>query len=510
MLMNRRIQKDCESSCDYVLPDYMGDIRKVLTARAKCMPSPSFADDTGVSVGGSVEYEIIYADSENKLTAINTSSDYEFKSAVADASGAELIDSGRVSNLSVRITGPRKVSLRSVVNVSVTVSCEGGANIEGDGLGEGDNVERITRELEDMRVRRYSSGEREYAEQAERLRGVKSDEVEIIVSGGSVRISETEPVEGGVRIKGELIITALVRTPDEAVLMIRRAIPFEETVSTEGVGEGAFFTADGVVTSAAIGVNDDGEECVLVANAIAEFYVSAYSNEKVELTLDAYLPEFDSRCEYDEFSATSITACQNFELEIKEKYEREAIGLSDVSEVLCMACEVRSYSFERDEDGMRLVGEIAVSGIACEKNVDGSRSYMPIKMQVPFSENVNVSCQIGDGDRVDVNMDAVECTLLFDEGEALLKCTAAISLLVKREERVRALSLFERGEKLEDCCGYKITVYYPTCGEGLFDVAKKFHTTRARLALDNSLAEEALSSSDSPDSLLGVKRLIIK
>ena len=55
-----------------------------------------------------------------------------------------------------------------------------------------------------------------------------------------------------------------------------------------------------------------------------------------------------------------------------------------------------------------------------------------------------------------------------------------------------------------------VTVYYPRGGESLFDVAKKYKTTSLKIARDNDLSDQALSSFDTHDSLAGVKKLIIR
>ena len=67
--MDRRIQKECESGCEYILPDYMGDIKKILMSSARVVPSGKLAGGGNVEASGVVEYEILYADSEGKLTA---------------------------------------------------------------------------------------------------------------------------------------------------------------------------------------------------------------------------------------------------------------------------------------------------------------------------------------------------------------------------------------------------------------------------------------------------------
>ena len=104
--MNRKITKECESSCEYVLPDYMVDIRKVLTCRARIVPGGSFVSDGAFEVSGVVEYEITYADSENRLTVISCSSDYSVTAAV----DTEACDGAFAESVIYLFSAPRNLS----------------------------------------------------------------------------------------------------------------------------------------------------------------------------------------------------------------------------------------------------------------------------------------------------------------------------------------------------------------------------------------------------------------
>ena len=62
---------------------------------------------------------------------------------------------------------------------------------------------------------------------------------------------------------------------------------------------------------------------------------------------------------------------------------------------------------------------------------------------------------------------------------------------------------YERGSSV-------VTVYFPTGSDSLFDIARRYHTTPERIASLNSLTEECVNLSGAPESLGGLKRLIIR
>ena len=190
--MDRIIRREVETGCEYTLPDYMGDIKRVLFSSASAVQAGKFISDGELELSGIVNFEVIYPDSEGKLTSFTASADVDVKEAV-DTSGdidAEMeISAGAPS---VRVIGPRRVALRCSASVAVTVSKDNSSEIEGDVFGTvgRDDVETMSVGIKALTSRFYASGEREYAEEACRLVGVTSDEVEIIATSGRVNVRE--------------------------------------------------------------------------------------------------------------------------------------------------------------------------------------------------------------------------------------------------------------------------------------------------------------------------------
>ncbi len=511
--MNKRTKKEVDSSCEYILPDYMGDIKKILTSKARILPGGRFASDGEVELTGTVEYEVIYADSENKLTSVNTSSDYSVSLPIPQEGYVGCAADGRVANFNIRITGPRKMSLKSSVEVATVITTETELEVLGDVFSGEREPQYTSRSISIENAKYGKSLEREYAEEAERLSGVLADEIEIIATGGSVRVLETRPTDGGVTIKGVIVIGAIVRTPEQPPFAIRREIPFEETVEIDGADKDMEFVADGILTSATLGVSEDGEECVISVNAIAEFEAYALENVSIDVVTDAYLKECPVECKYSDFEYTTLGACQINELVVGGKINRESIGCAEIREILMLDGEVRSFNLSHSQYGGEINGEIAISGIACEINVDGSTSYIPIKASLPFTSNVNYNCQIPENARIDCSVSVSSCDGLLDADDIHFNCTLKVKSRIESCQSVSRLcechaGAYEYGAS-ELPSSSRITVYYPDASDSLFSVAKRFHTTPEKLARDNMISNET-SLSDECDSLCDVKKLIIR
>ncbi len=508
--MNKRTKREVESSCEYILPDYMGDIKKILTSRAECVPAGKFSSDNGVEITGAVEYEILYADSENRLTAITASSDYSVTVPASAETYVDCSQQSRVASLNIRITGPRKISLKSAVEVSATVTSTAASEVGGDAFGMDREPEHTTRVINAENSIYGKSIEREYAEEGDRLRDVAVEDVEIISSSGRVRVFETRAVDGGVEIKGELVIVAIVRTPEQPPFAIRRSIPFEEKVDIDGALKDMQAMADGYVTSVVCGVGEDGEDTVITVNAIVEFEACVVENESVSVITDAYVMDAETVNKYSELEYTTLGACQINEIVVNDKVSREIVGCADARDILALNAEIRSSSAELSSSGVEFKGEIGISGVACEINVDGSVAYIPVKFTIPFTQNVNINCQMPLNSCVEYSLQPVLCDGSFDSDDMHVRCILKTQIKLVNAASVMRLSECNIGAgEVSVPSLSRITVYYPDASDTLFAVAKKFHTTTAKLCCDNAI-ESTAAAVDSADSLAGVKKLIIR
>ncbi len=506
--MNKRIKKENETSCEYILPDYMGDIRKILSSRARCVPGGKFASDGSLEASGCVEYEILYADSENRLTAINTESDYAVKCAIDNEAYRDSVLSDRVTGFSMRVTGPRKISLRATVESDIVVTSSAIVSVGGDALDSDSGPQKSTKVIN---VENYLYGtplEREYAEEAERLEGLGGEDLEIIATSGVVRIAEVRTMEDSVEVKGEIIIVAIVKTPTEPPFRITKTIPFVEVVGVEGAEPSMNAIATATVTSAAFGMNDEDDTKVIVANVIAEFSACAVNNEECEVVTDAYLLSAKTDNRYSDFEYASATEEKREEITLSESVSAESVGCAQIRSILHSSAEPCDVRCEADGKSVNINGKIVYSAVACEINEDDSVSYIPIKHTAEFSHNVNLNSQNSPLSSIKAALTPIVCDVTLDGDEIAFSALISCVISAVEYKKITKLDSCNITEQLEGVCGPTVTVYYPDKSDTLFSVAKKYHKSCAALASVNNLSE-AVSANGEDMSLSGVKKLLI-
>ena len=505
--MNKFYQKDIESTTEYILPDYLGDVKKILTVSASAIPSGKFVSDGNVEFSGVVVYDMMYADSDGKLTKLSTTSDYDFSFTGSEADYIDSMAEPKVAGVSIRLTGPRKLIAKATVTNNVLMSVENNLSVLGDAFENGNTPEVETEQIMMENVMFASSSEREYAEEAEKILQVSPDGIEIIATSGAVRITESTASENGVLVKGEIIVTSIIRTDEQPPFAIRKSIPFEETINLEGVTPDMQVAARGYLTSVTTGISEDSEGTSVTVNAIAEYSCYASENKEISVISDAYLVERDSESKYENYSYTKLACMGNCECEFSVSCARADIGCEEIRDVLQIGCDIRSYDEKRTPHGFEIFGDAIISGIACQIKEDDKPQYIPIKFVAPFSVNVNTNCQISENSTIECGVCAVDVKDSLDSENLSVRCIISVSYHAYETPFVkRVCECSSVGENEYSANLSRITVYYPDDGEKLFDIAKKFHTTREKIASDNNLDAAVISSGAS----VNLGKLIIR
>ena len=498
-----------ESVGEYSLPDYHTDVKKLLLIKVRAVPSGKFINSDSIEFSGTVCYDIVYLDSENRVTGCAFSTDYEVAVKCQSDGIKDSFADTRVANFSVRLVGPRRFTTKASLNSSVHIIEPVEYAVAGDGA-EGAGVQTLNR---CACVRQAVFGEERGAEQnttLAELEGVIADECEVIAVIAEPRVTSHARVDGGVEYQGEVAVSALVNTGAEAPLVYKKAVPVSGNVECEGVDAGTELLVSLTADSARVTVNatEDGVELALTLTTSAA--VRGFSNEKVELVTDLYRTDVPVENEYADFTYTEHITAHRECVTFSETVNRAEEGSENIRNFLLSVAEPRIDVAEPVDGGVKIKGDIRFSGVACEVFEDGSLGYSSVKYTVPFEQNVNINCQIPEGAHINCAAECRDAALTLDGGKVYLDCRVQLDLISDAQRRVGCVaSCSVSGEPFAKC-GSVITVYYPEAGESLFGIAKRYHTSVGAIAEDNSLSESVFSDLSSPILSSGVKRLIIK
>ncbi len=506
----RRADVYMESTAEYTLPDYNGDIRKLLFTEAEVRPAGKFAGDGEVEFSGIVVYNIIYSDNDGKLSSTSFTSDYEHTVKCSAESYADAFCDTRVANFGVRLVGPRKISAKASVVGSVTLCERDAIEVEGSAFTGDSDVEVLEQTAMIRNTSASQTVEREYAETVATLDGAIADEVQVIYSGADVDLDDVDVEDGAVKIEGELTLYAVIRNGSEPAYLARREIEIEEILPYEGVNEDMRLIPEAVVVSLKDSVNatENGSEVVL--SAIVEYSVRGERNTPVSIVSDAYMQTCVTENTYEDFCYSEFADFASAETELCGDMDRDSVEAAGLREVVCFSAVPKVEGVSCSDDTVAVSGEIRFSGVVSAMSDDGAISYHGVKFSTPFTENVKLSCQTNEKMRVEPKIALTDVRGSLDASKVYGSCKMTVSVLATEERSARALASCNAREDLPfEKHPARVTVYYPDKSETLFSVAKKFHTTPAKVSADNSLTADVSTGGGAEVSLAGVKRLII-
>ncbi|MBE6533235.1 MAG: hypothetical protein E7676_07085 [Ruminococcaceae bacterium] len=498
-----------ESSAEYVLPDYLGDVRKILFTGAEARPSGRFAGAGEVEFSGIVVYTVVYLDSENDISSVEFTSEYDYAVKCSGERYKDSLSDTRVSNYQIRLIGPRKISAKSSLVGSARVCESDTLTVSGDALTFVDDVETATRTLNVRKTLISSSAEREYAEEIANLDGAICDEVKVIYSEAEAGVDNVSLENDEVCVKGKLRMCAVIKNGDEPAYLAEKVVGYEEMIPFEDASDDMKFIPVITVTSLKSTVNPEETGSSVVLSGIVEFSIVGEKNEEIEVVVDSYLKSCECDNSYEDFSYTSLSDVASQHFSHTAELPRSEVESDSLREVVFLSANPRVESVTSLEHGVKISGEMRYSGVASEISEDGKASYVMLKFSSPFAVNVNLDCQNIENLRFETKVSASGAMASMDAETIYASSNLDVSVIAYEDKCERVLSASIRREDMPiDTHGSKITVYYPMKNDTLFSVAKKYHTSPSTIACNNSLSESVFAGGQN-GALTGVKKLII-
>lgn len=499
-----------ESTAEYVLPDYLGDVRKILFTSASVRPAGKLVGGDRVECSGIVAYNMIYLDAEDNLSSAEFTSDYDYSLKCPTENCRDILADTRVSGYSIRLVGPRKIAAKASVVGSAMLTCDEKLCLDGDAISDRSDLELAKRRINIRHTEISSTMEREYAEALTKLDSAIAEEVSVIHCDAKALVESAEYDDGSVKLKGKFRIGAVIKNGEAGAYLAEKTLNFEESVPFEKADENMKFLPDITLTSLKPVVNACEDGCEVVLSGILELSVIGEKNDTVEIVTDGYLKECASACSYEDFTYNEFLDLASIKTSHSASIPRSEVETGKIREVIFLNAEPRVDSLTRESDGIKILGEIKYSGVASELDEEGKISYLMLKFSSPFDINVNNDCQNNEKIRHDIKVKAHSASASIDSDNLSVSCSLEVTGVICEEKSRNILTSMsvEDGESFVKEGG-KIIVYYPTAEDTLFSVSKRFHTSSLKVAADNALTEAVMSRDNEERKLSGVKKLII-
>jgi len=483
--------KHTEISEEFILPDYLPDIKKIIRADASPRIDGKYVSDGKISFEGEVACRVLYTDDSNCLYAVTFSplfADGLEVVGVGDECIANLI--AEPDSLTCRTVNPRRISLKLRLDTDITIwnSRSFSPEIVGD---YGVSTEILTEDIKTVKL--ICAGENGLNASVDiEADGALPQLGRIICCDVSAAFFECKPADGRVLCRGEMPITVFYSSDTEygeIYTTLFRKLPIAQVVVAEGAIEGYDCNARGAIEDVKTRIleNGFGERRILELDITYRLYVNCVVNEQVTVTKDAYAcgKKVESKMDtvvFDRFA-------RNFSTSFSVNHIGEAADIltDDVEGIIGAFSRPRVTSVSLDGAGRKLVVEGNAETGVILKGADGAGGA---DYSVPFKVELEAS---GVPEKFYYTYDAVcmSARARMDSEKVFTDLEIQLNLMVLGEETMDVLVGAEFSEKdaAEGENGAQIRLFYPSEGETLWSIGKQFGVSRDRLAEINGISD---------------------
>ncbi len=464
-----------EQSSDYTLPDYRPEIRRLLHVSTRVMPPAKYVGGGRVELDGIVEYQILYIGADGELYSAPLTGEYsvaipmENASAVDMGEGVCVLASTHAESVTPRVTGPRKLSLRT--RMVCEVSAYGKRMMEERVRGEVDPESICVMQKEEMMADfAVLSGDEICL--TEEIDATDAD-VRVISADGEVMIREAMAGEGDVTLDGEVYLCLLCAYPDGRVERLSRKRPFDARVEIETtVDSDASLRAEGYIRELAVSVEEGRILCEI--HLLPKVCVIA--NQPLHYRSDLFSTQCPCEIEYGTYTLPVHRHTFGGNLTQSERLSLRESGVPEGASI------VATFGTARFDGGEARDGKYAMTGqsryvLVCEH--EGEYSANEITLPLRYATDGGK----GEVTGFDANATVLDCRARVNGDVLELDAELSICGTLMGEQTVRAVEGVSFADADVRPSGEMI-ICFPSPGEGLWDVAKRYRVKPAEISGD--------------------------
>ncbi len=486
-----------ECSEDFILPDYMPEIRRILRLESRLLGGESFANGGKADFEGCVLYTLFYTDNEEKLTAVPLESRYRYELPTGAVAPVFVYSSETIDGVHMRPSGPRRLSIRTKIRATVhAVTEEPMQKALPELLPDGCEGAECLYKHTSIARRALCKTEPEETETVFTMEGKDKEALRPLYACAEPFLEKANAEGGHILFGGVVAITVLIEDGDQIVTLSRR-VPFEDAMVAD-CREGDSVTAKGTCHSVSLSLEQKGEDVEIRASAKCAFEAICERNEEANILSDAYLTDRALSLSYKPLTVMEHAGgfSGGFTVEGECPVDEEtAVPLSSVA--------VKDASLSWEGKRAILTGE-ARAELLCygkESGEDKKHFYakdfsFPFRIEAESAESVLLS------DKKSFTVTPALAETTVQNGRAHVSCEMMLNLCAARESSFSVPEnavVLPREAKETDT----VSIYYPSDKDSLWSVGKAYGISPLLLAEQNGIETDEDTALDDTKSLDG-------
>lgn len=485
-----------EMAGEYLLPDYLPDIDKILCVRPLAHLSGSGIGDGVITWEGDVFYTLLYMTGDGKLAGAVFAEPFS-GSSPAEVTGDECMAGVYPSaeSVTVKPLNARKVQIKSTLRVRCTAFCEQELETVVTGRQSVEDTIGIESLKENVSTLDMRGGEEKgviISEDIE-LEGSCPSVKELITCSVSVLPPEARARNGEAEVEFDALFDCVYECESGGFSSIQKRFRVSRAIPAAGLEPSCecVARADAGVIKASVQNNSYGERRIIEIDFPCDITVTGYFNREAAITADMYSTDYETVSDVKPIQPVRFCRVCSGNVSVNASAARENTGLDDAKSVFDGNIVLGDIIVTRQPDSRRIVVEgsalitvVAVCGDEDTRYCSGSFTY-PFRFELdagddsPNSGLTEELCILSRRFR----LDSTNVYADFEIGARIIatdkrETTCVGSLAIDREHPF-------------DHDSSAIILYYPEKGETIWDISKKYHVSRAEVENANPNAETA-------------------
>ncbi len=485
------------SDADIIVPDFKPDVDKVLSAEILPMISEKKVQKDYITLSGNLDYRILYLsaekDAQPQLKAINTRIPFthQLESKGVDDSSFSSVKCD-VVHVTAEAVNSRKINIKSVVDFETNIIKPSQFQAV---VSSGES--RLPCKNDTLSYSVLSS----FTENEFEITG----EIGVNPSGGTIDEilkvdvkttgKEIKTVNGKPVVKGIISVGVLYTDNAGDVGTFSGEIPFTQVLSIDNVNPDAISEVEYTISDMSYSplADDDGDVTMIELQAVVNAAAFVYDSYTDSVTTDLYSPDIALDVKTDNSYVSAIT----FDSVEQMDYSQSISLAAEPDAIKLCGVNVKPYVESVKPNGSKTeisgTADVYISYIS-DSNSSPVYTY---KGEFPFSANVNTGV-VSENSAISVlcEADNLVCSLPSTNSAELRYSLLFETKVTEKKQISYVCEAVENESAVADKADMpSVVIYFGKKGESLWDIAKHYSTTEARISsIDGSLLGEALEA----------------
>ena len=482
------VQQNIET--EITLPDYCSDIKRIL----KCILRPGInnVSVSGENAGatGKVSIKLLYVNEKDKIDCYEGMEDLSASAIIKDMPENSVISAGvKVNYVNCRAVSQRKITVESNLALVLKIFTEKTREFVGDCEGAGVQCRKKQLQYEELICRKEKNFD--LGEIAKVPQG-KAPVGKILRVSSRAELTSKKAVADKLLIKGELYTEILYLSEDEEgkVDKMTHSMPISQIVDMPGIDENSLCSVILKVMSVSAKRKSDSSSQGRLIEIAAKCNAAVKCSQvnTVYVTDDCYSISHDIKSEY---SLEEFTFPVEF-YDVQKTFTCNLDMPTEMSDIIDIWCSDLKSEIKGKGDNVRILYTATFGVLYLDSN--GAAAYSEKNADFEMNNKLNnayeyLRCSI------DAHPREIQWKITGKD-KAEVKMQIGIIAQVSSCESVRVLNDVKViGEKkgLSDAA---LTLYFCDTGEELWEIAKKYNTTKEAICEENSITGDVTEKSD--------------